>query len=459
MSGPSEPSEPSDPGSKDDAPTRATRRVRIPTSLRWRLVGVFVLFAIATTAVFLHGMREVIHTSWHGYGRPLVAGTVDLMAREIGTPPDVAKAEALTRQMPLVIRIDGPNVHWASSNAPAHLTHLGMHADGPGDLPVLVERRLADGTVLRFGLAEPPAAGPSHDERAGWFTLGVLLLLTAAAYAYVRWLLRPLEDIREGAQRYGRGDFAHRIRTTRRDELGDLARRIDTMGAAIGRMMGAQRALLMAISHELRSPLTRARVNAELVADGPERDALLRDLGQMRDLIDDLLESERLSSGHARLVREPTSMAALVEEVLAKHFPDRPVRVDVAPGLPDVEVDRLRVRLLLRNLVDNALRHGGREPPPEVRVALEPGPPNAPLQRTPVCLRLTVRDHGPGVPEEELPRLSEAFHRPDPARQRATGGVGLGLTLCRLVVEAHGGTWRLSNAHPGLQVDVTLPSP
>jgi signal transduction histidine kinase len=447
------------PAPASDAAPRSARHVRLATSLRWRLVAVFVLFAIATTAVFLHGMRALMHAGWRDYGHPLVTGTVDLMTREIGSPPDPAKAEALTRRMPIVIRIDGPTLHWTSSNTPAHMLHIMPPHEGvPPEFPYVAERRLDDGTVVRFGLAADPAHPPPalHDERAGWFTLAVLLALTAAAYAYVRWLLGPLQDIREGVVRYGRGDFAHRIRTRRRDELGDLARRIDTMGAEIGHMMDAQRALLMALSHELRSPLTRARVNAELIAEGPERDALTRDLGQMRDLIDDLLESERLSTGHARLLREPTSMATLVDEVLAKHFPDRPVRVHIDPDLPEIAVDRLRMRLLLRNLVDNALRHGGREPPPEVRLEAVP---NAGMQRTRDTLRLTVRDFGPGVPEADLPRLSEPFHRADPARQRTTGGVGLGLTLCRLVVEAHGGTWRLANADPGLRVEVTLPSP
>ena len=85
-------------------------------------------------------------------------------------------------------------------------------------------------------------------------------------------------------------------------------------------MLDAKRALLLAISHELRSPLTRARLNAELVAEGETRDALLRDLGEMRDLITDLLESERLAAGHAALQREPVDLTALVRELVAAQF-------------------------------------------------------------------------------------------------------------------------------------------
>ena len=90
----------------------------------------------------------------------------------------------------------------------------------------------------------------------------------------------------------------------RNDELGDLAERINRMATSLQGMLDAKRALLLAISHELRSPLTRARVNAELVAEGEHRDALLRDLSEMRDLITDLLESERLATGHAALQTE-----------------------------------------------------------------------------------------------------------------------------------------------------------
>ncbi|WP_017757309.1 HAMP domain-containing protein, partial [Pseudacidovorax intermedius] len=181
--------------------------------------------------------------------------------------------------------------------------------------------------------------------------LGLILL----AYGVVHKLLRPLEDIRAGAERFGRGDFSRPIPLRRRDELGELAQHINTVAEDIKRMLDAKRALLLAVSHELRSPLTRARLNAELLPETPEgaaeRAALLRDLNEMRDLISDLLEGERLSSPHAALQREPVDLPALAREVMqelvARGLPlAEAVQVDAASDLPALSLDRARVRLL-----------------------------------------------------------------------------------------------------------------
>ena len=225
------------------------------------------------------------------------------------------------------------------------------------------------------------------------------------------------------------------------------------MAHDIKAMLDAKRGLLLALSHELRSPLTRARLNAELLpaagaGSAPrERDALLRDLGEMRDLISDLLESERLASPHAALHREPVDLAALVRESVAELPGAAAVRLVIDEALPALSLDRTRIRLLVRNLLDNALRYSADAPQPPVltlRRHAEGG------------IELALRDHGPGVDDAQLARLTEAFFRADSARQRATGGVGLGMYLCRLVVEAHGGTLQVRNAQPGLAVTATL---
>jgi signal transduction histidine kinase len=267
--------------------------------------------------------------------------------------------------------------------------------------------------------------------------------------------LRPLDDIRIGAQRFGSGDFAQPIPIRRRDELGQLATDVNTMAGSIHQMLEAKRGLLLAISHELRSPLTRARLNTELLPEegdvAPRREALLRDLGEMRDLVTDLLESERLGQGHAALQLEAVDLAELVQEVAHAALPNRPVALDLARDVPLMQLDRTRMRLLVRNLLDNALRHSAEaDRPPTIRLHCAVLP-----HGQAVCI--TVRDYGPGVEEAVLPHLAEPFYRPDSARGRAAGGVGLGLYLCKLVALAHGGRLQLHNAQPGLEVTVDVP--
>ncbi len=415
---------------------------RFAHSLRWRLVLLFVLLALATAATFFFSIQQAMRGGWELYAKPLVTHYIDSLTREIGTPPSIERAKALTDRLPLAIRIEGPSVNWDSQPPrPADGHDHRRFRDGEA----FQTRTLADGHRIVFGL-DGPRTGP-RTRRLGWTTLAVLLLLTGIAYAAVQHLLRPLADVRAGAERFGRGEFDQPITPRRDDELGDLALQINAMAASLSDMLDAKRALLLAISHELRSPLTRARVNAELIDDSPPRDALLRDLAAMRDLITDLLESERLAAGHAALHAEPCNLNALVHNVIETSFGGRGFDLQLDAALIERPLDVPRMRLLLRNLLDNAARHRGDGADPVVRTAIEGSD-----------LVIEVRDFGRGVPDEALRQLSEPFFRPDTARQRTTGGVGLGLYLCRLVAQAHGGTIAFFNAQPGLRVTVRLPA-
>jgi signal transduction histidine kinase len=435
-------------------------RYALAHSLRVRLMTLFVLLALVMAGVFLIGMQYALSIGWRDAARPLVADYVDRLALEIGSPPSPERAAALTRRIPLSVRISGPVVNWRSNaDAPDFDRRRPprMRWNGDGDEPRLFERITADGHRLQFGL--DVKAWHDRPRFVGWATLAVLLALTALAYARVRRMLRPLDDIRAGAMRFGAGDFGEPIAVRspqKPDELGELAATINTMGADIGQMLDAKRGLLLAISHELRSPLTRARLNTELLPETPDvqpgRDALLRDLALMRDLVTGLLESERLASRHAALQLEPSDLASLVREVVEEMSASNPaatrVTLQAPPGLPLHPLDRIRMRLLLRNLLDNALRHS---PYKDTR------PPEVSISRQGQGICLAVRDNGPGVDEAALPHLAEPFFRPDSARTRATGGIGLGLYLCKLVAQAHGGSLDVRNAHPGLEVRVVLP--
>ena len=446
----------------------ARLRHALAHSLRVRLVALFLLLALAMTAIFVIGMQRALSIGWRDAARPLVVDYVDKLAADLGSPPRIEAAQALVQRLPLSVHISGPLVNWRSNpNEPEYDHRLrDSTADAnswSNETPRFFERTTVDGHRIRFGLSVQ--AWHDRPRFIGWITLGLLLVLTAVAYSRVRRMLRPLDDIRAGALRFGAGDFTQAIalrHAPHPDELGELATTINTMGGDIHQMLEAKRTLLLAISHELRSPLTRARLNTELLPETPEvqpsRAALLRDLGQMRDLVADLLESERLASPHAALHREPTDLAALVAEVVAAldAAPNGSVNgtpaivQNLQPDVPALQLDRTRMRLLLRNLLDNALRHSAdAAQPPEVLLA----------QTADGAVQITVRDFGTGVPDDQLPQLAQPFYRPDSARTREGGGVGLGLYLCKLVALAHGGSFTVRNAQPGLAVCVKLPAP
>lgn len=281
----------------------------------------------------------------------------------------------------------------------------------------------------------------------GWLLAGALGLALVAHLA-VRVMLRPLWLLGWGVAAFGRGDLKHRIPIRRRDEIGALAARFNRMADDIEAMLDGKRSLLLAISHELRSPITRARLNVELLDESPIRTALIQDLGLMRELIEGLLERERLDSGHTALMLQPADWAAWVNDLIARRFAGQPIDVDVAADLPTVQADRMRIELLLGNLLDNALRHNETA--------------NGNVRLTVIRERdgvlLTVRDFGAGVPDEALEQLGQPFFRSDSSRSRASGGVGLGLSLCKLIATAHGSSLELRNAQPGLEASLHFQS-
>jgi signal transduction histidine kinase len=436
-------------------------------SLRLRLIVVFLLLAGALGFVFISSVQRAFSLSWRDAARPMLMDYVDRLSADItqdkSSPPSVERAQAITQRLPVTVRIAGPQVNWQSHSGQARQGWQRNDDEGnrerwggDKDWRSLVTRSTADGHTIVFGLN---ADAFERRPRLIAYTLVALFIITLLAYLYVRRLLRPLDDIRAGAQRFGSGDFAQAIpvrRPKRPDELGQLASTINTMGADIQQMLDAKRALLLAISHELRSPLTRARLNTELLPDTadvqPNREALLRDLALMRDLVTDLLESERLASPHVALQREPTDLAELVRDVASSLPSGASVAQSIATDLPRLALDRTRMRLLLRNLLDNALRHNTTVDGTQLQAVV------VSVQRTTDGgVRINVRDFGPGVQESALPHLAEPFYRPDAARERSTGGVGLGLYLCKLVAQAHGGSLAVRNALPGLEVSVVLP--
>ncbi len=281
--------------------------------------------------------------------------------------------------------------------------------------------------------------------------LGLLgLMVLAAGVVVVQWMLRPLEVASDAMARVADGDLTHRA-PTGADAAGRMGHTFNRMVDRVEGLVQGQRDLMAAVSHELRTPLTRMRLHTELLreegADPARIDALERDIASVDGLVEELLESARLDQGVLALQRSPVDLDELFYDALgAADLGSRPVTVEVAPGAR-AWADRKRLRRVLANLLSNVARYT----PADAAVSMSGGVEQG-------ASWMEVSDRGPGVAAESLDRLFDPFFREETSRSRRTGGLGLGLMLCRQIAEAHGGHITARNRPDGgLAVRLELP--
>lgn len=291
-----------------------------------------------------------------------------------------------------------------------------------------------------------------------------LVVVGAGAFLTARWIALPLQQLSRASTAIGEGDLHARTGIARSDEIGDVARAFDNMVGRLQALRLAEKELLANVAHELRTPLSRIRVALEIAGEGDAEVAktslseIAVDLAELEALIDDVLNATHfeLSDAKATATRlalhlEHVSPARVaresVERFVARH-PGRPFTTRFEESLPNIEADPVLLRRVLDNLLENADKYspdGGASI--ELLVVKEEGH---------VCFE--VRDHGMGIEEGDLPHVFEAFFRAERSRSRGTGGVGLGLTLAKRIVEAHSGQIAVTSVK-GLGTTVTARIP
>ena len=336
----------------------------------------------------------------------------------------------------------------------------------PGIAPHMAIR-LADGTEYRL---VPDFQGVTLGrvlQRPRVIALPLILaalISGIACFLLARYLTAPLDKLRRATEAYAAGDLGTRVAPTlgaRKDEVADLARAFDRMAQRLQELMTSQRQLLSDVSHELRSPLARVQVALGLArqrAEGraaAELDRIEQEAENLNDLIGQLLSLARLESGVTPAAHERVDLAELVANVAGDaDFEARAAnrRVEIAQTVPAViEGDARLLHSALENIVRNAVRYTPEDSVVNLTLERDSGKPDH--------WRIVIRDQGPGVPEAMLPRLFEPFVRVGNARDRASGGYGLGLAIAQKAVRLHGGEVSARNEPAGgFSVVVTLPA-
>jgi signal transduction histidine kinase len=298
--------------------------------------------------------------------------------------------------------------------------------------------------------------------------LGAGLVALRVGDLVARGVARDVGTVSTGLEAVGRGERGVRLRSTARDEIGALARSADSMAEQLAEgerardaSEAARRQLVASVSHDLRTPIASLRLLVEAVDDEIVDEAtrhrylatMQTHIGSLSAMIDDLFELSRIEAGDIEWSMRQVELAVLVDETVAAMRPEASARrVDVRSVLDDAPLsaraDPEKIQRVLFNLIRNAIRHTPADGSVTVRA-----------EARPQAVQIEVADTGQGISDEDRARVFEPFYRGGDEAARDSEGAGLGLAICRAIVETHGGRIWIGPSEQGTQVRFSLPSP
>lgn len=432
-------------------------------SLTTRLLLVFVVTSVVIAVLLVGSLFNAVRSQWRYTIAPHLEQYLDYVNEDLGYPPNQQRAQELSQKLRINIYINGPQTQFSTNGRQLDTSDIEFRdrperyrknkkpANGLANVQI---GEHDDRTVLKNQSGEYSVyyeLSHRHDRKRHrngiWFPILLLSAILMACYLLLRRMLRPVQDIKQAVQAMGAGQLDTRVPVRSGNDLGVLAGSINTMASDIQKLLDAKRQLLLGASHELRTPVTRAKIAAQMLDQSTNQARIVEDLDEMESLIADIMESERVTGGHAALNLTQVNVRELTDSVLTELHCQDSVTTQFDTALPDIQADATRLRLLFRNLISNALKHGESDQPPLIAVAVKDN-----------NMQMSVTDYGDGIEPEHLARLTEPFYRADPSRARATGGFGLGLHISELIVQAHGGTMQFdSTVGEGTTVTVVLP--
>ena len=281
-----------------------------------------------------------------------------------------------------------------------------------------INRRVIIGTLMLYGLV-----------------LGSLLIFT-------RWLVMPLSSLSQAAARMGLGQSVLPVPTAGPAEIGAVSAAFNDMNARITQMLLDKDAILGALGHDLRTPLTALRIRAENLDPSPTRDRMIDAINHLTQIVNGILDLSKIGANKEPAVR--TDLTALITTIV-EEFEDigADVRLMEGPRFDATLRPHLFMRLI-RNLIENAVKYGKSA--------------TVSVTATASGLRIAIDDQGPGIAPEVVERLLKPFERLDASRNSASGGSGLGLTIAQMIAQVHGADLQFENrAQGGLRVAIVLP--
>ncbi len=356
--------------------------------------------------------------------------------KDIGNPPDTVKAKTILDELGTNIRYETSGSGWTSDESVPTIDELRNNREFDDNLSTFTVRtrgrffeiyKVDDGYVI----FAPPSPRDDIDlERAIIPLVVIFTALASLLYFSLRWIFGPIKKLSEGVELISAGNFETEIEINTKDELGNLGDSINEMKINISNMIKAKESLLIDVSHELRSPLTRIKLANEFIDDGNIKNKIRDDVKEMEAMITELLETYRMDIVQEKLNTEKADIVELTKKVISK-FSNSSINFKSDIEKKDVIIDKDKMEIVIRNILDNAVKYSAGKP---VDVSIL----NVPAGKNEVSL--SVRDKGKGIEKEEIKNIFEPFYRIDKSRGKKIRGYGLGLSIVKKILDLHNST-------------------
>ncbi len=424
--------------------------MKVRYSIFFKLIIIVIITLAALDFSVLYVLRFASDTKPRKIFPHYVRRLEKLLVNDIGYPPDTLKARDVAEDLDMNIRFQSHDFNWATSPDVPTLEELATESDFKekfpnrdqfgityNDRPYSIVKNPKGIYILQLMIPREFL----NPEVIILLLIYVVSFITIIFYLVLRWLFRPLKTLSGAVHEISKGNYNINIPVKRKDELGELAKSLNDMAAGIKRSIKSKEQLLVDVSHELRSPLTRIKLGLEV---GSSNEKINEDVKEMENMVTGLLENYRAESEHYKLNFEKSDIVKLAKEVISVSGNNDRISLNAAESVT-ANIDKERFKLVLRNILDNALKYSS-------------GTVLIDIQQHKENITISVKDKGVGIPENDLKFIFEPFYRSDPSRSRKTGGFGLGLSICRKIMDAHKGKIEIkSKVNEGTEVILIFP--
>lgn len=430
------------------------KKKKIKFSIFFKLIVLFLIFIVLIN--FSLGFLIVFSLDKHPASfinkYPILLN--QYVINDIGNPPDTNKARAISKELTLNLRYETSKINWTNDESVPTMEKLRQDSDFKTNEPKFLMKyegrpyfinKIEDGYII-FSPIFP--RDYINVERAVISIIILITVLAALLYFSLRWIFGPIKKLSAAVEQISEGNFSASININRKDELGNLSDSINEMKKSISNMIKAKESLLIDVSHELRSPLTRIKLANEFVENEKIKSKIRDDVKEMEAMITELLDAYKLEKVNGKFNKEPSDIIELIQSEISKFDKNR-INFKSEFEKKIINVNKEKIKIVIRNILDNGIKYSEGKPV-DVSVYSDP------LDRRKIYI--SIRDKGNGIDDEEKKKIFEPFYRIDKSRDKKIKGYGLGLSLVKKLLNEHNASIEIkSNNDDGSEFIIHLP--